>query len=555
MEDLADAVDELLSILRSNNRLVHPQLERPSHSFGAKCESLLEYVPRELFENILRLYQQRIEQQDHHPDCDTASDQVFLNRCVGSLVGMAVADGIGHNYEFMPATDTVGGPNGEDGPRLETTTITNKPTAIETNGQLDTYNYVLHQPLNVFQLKPGQWTDDASMGLCLADSLLMQDGYDGSHCRILYYNWWNNGLNNAFKFDNSRNKKSVGLGENISRSIKDLDQYYIENENENETKNENTADDDQQKLQEQIIPPQYQPPTGSKNQEDAGNGSLMRLAAVPVFFASDAKVAMRVAYESSLSTHPGPLAAEACSFLCFLIVSCLTRTPHRECESSTANEFLDERVVHYQRQLLEEQTQETCTARQKAAKQELYRLLCSSEPHTSTERCWNWKNDDELGDVRVQAKGGENHDRYRGCWPWKRRRGQEPKQRNAAASKVGLGIVQTLLNRGHTYNGYKVTDRYFGSFSLDALAIALYCFRSTSYFSDAVVRCINFRGDADTTAAITAQIAGAFYGHDNIPTKWKKDLKRWDGGGGFEFRAICLAVRGRQKATITTTQL
>ena len=45
-------------------------------------------------------------------------------------------------------------------------------------------------PMNKFGLDPGQWTDDASMGLCLADSLLhsaadrCQDGaLDGSDLR------------------------------------------------------------------------------------------------------------------------------------------------------------------------------------------------------------------------------------------------------------------------------------------------------------------------------------------------------------------------------------
>ena len=49
-------------------------------------------------------------------------------------------------------------------------------------------------PLNRFNLDPGQWTDDASMGLCVADSLLfsaarskLQEGhadkFDGSDLR------------------------------------------------------------------------------------------------------------------------------------------------------------------------------------------------------------------------------------------------------------------------------------------------------------------------------------------------------------------------------------
>jgi ADP-ribosyl-[dinitrogen reductase] hydrolase len=44
--------------------------------------------------------------------------------------------------------------------------------------------------LNCFKLKPGQWTDDATMGLCLADSLLVRRGYDGSDIRARFWNWW-----------------------------------------------------------------------------------------------------------------------------------------------------------------------------------------------------------------------------------------------------------------------------------------------------------------------------------------------------------------------------
>ena len=32
------------------------------------------------------------------------------------------------------------------------------------------------KPAGKFNLKPGQWTDDTSMGLCLADSLIEKEG-------------------------------------------------------------------------------------------------------------------------------------------------------------------------------------------------------------------------------------------------------------------------------------------------------------------------------------------------------------------------------------------
>jgi ADP-ribosylglycohydrolase len=51
-----------------------------------------------------------------------------------------------------------------------------------------------------FFLKPGQWTDDASMALCIADSLLVRSREQGLDCRDLrlrFLNWWDWGYNNA----------------------------------------------------------------------------------------------------------------------------------------------------------------------------------------------------------------------------------------------------------------------------------------------------------------------------------------------------------------------
>merc|ERR1711959_497917 len=104
-------------------------------------------------------------------------------------------------------------------------------------------------PANQFQLALGQWTDDASMGLCMADSLIMTRGYNGSDIRKRFWNWWNRGYCNAFRKDPRRNR-SVGLGGNISQSL-----YSCE--------------------------PGVEPsPKYNALNNDSGNGSLMRLAPV-----------------------------------------------------------------------------------------------------------------------------------------------------------------------------------------------------------------------------------------------------------------------------------
>merc|ERR1712151_939930 len=79
---------------------------------------------------------------------------------------------------------------------------------------------------NKFHLERGQWTDDASMGLCMADSLILNRGFNGSDMRVRFWCWWNRGYNNAFRKDPERTS-SVGLGGNISQSLKALERYNV----------------------------------------------------------------------------------------------------------------------------------------------------------------------------------------------------------------------------------------------------------------------------------------------------------------------------------------
>ena len=48
---------------------------------------------------------------------------------------------------------------------------------------------LMHNPLNHFQLQPGQFTDDTSMALCLADSILTCGELNGSDTRCWFWNW------------------------------------------------------------------------------------------------------------------------------------------------------------------------------------------------------------------------------------------------------------------------------------------------------------------------------------------------------------------------------
>jgi len=44
---------------------------------------------------------------------------------------------------------------------------------------------------------------------------------------------------------------------------------------------------------------------------------------------------------------------------------------------------------------------------------------------------------------------------------------------------------------------------YIGSYAMDGLAMALHCVYSTDSFEEAVLKCVNMAGDADTVGAIT----------------------------------------------------
>ena len=98
---------------------------------------------------------------------------------------------------------------------------------------------------------------------------------------------------------------------------------------------------------------------------------------------------------------------------------------------------------------------------------------------------------------------------------------------------------------GYTYSPSRAAAQpgYVGSYAMDALAMALHCVHATSTYRDAVLLAANMRGDADTVAAVTGQLAGALYGLSAIPAAWVAAVERWDGGGSIADRAHCLFQR------------
>lgn len=81
---------------------------------------------------------------------------------------------------------------------------------------------------------------------------------------------------------------------------------------------------------------------------------------------------------------------------------------------------------------------------------------------------------------------------------------------------IAAGTYRTKRREEIRGTGYVVT-------SLEA---ALWCFLHTDSYSDAVLCAANLGDDADTTAAICGQIAGAAYGVDSIPNRWLAQLAK-----------------------------
>ena len=137
-----------------------------------------------------------------------------------------------------------------------------------------------------FGLLPGQWTDDTSMALCLAMSLIETAEFDPSDQMRRYLRWWREGY-----------LSSTGSFVDIGNTTADALSRF-----------EDTGD----------------PYSGPTDPWSAGNGSLMRLAPVPMYFAGNAAEAIDRSASSSRTTHGAEEAVDACRYFSGLLVGALT---------------------------------------------------------------------------------------------------------------------------------------------------------------------------------------------------------------------------------------
>jgi ADP-ribosyl-[dinitrogen reductase] hydrolase len=194
----------------------------------------------------------------------SAQQLMVRDRYRGALLGLAVGDALGTTLEFKtpgtfkPIADLVGG-----GP---------------------------------FGLKPGQWTDDTSMALCLAESLIEKCGFDPKDQMDRYCRWWKEGY-----------LSSTGTCFDIGTTVRTALAHYLRS---------------------------GEPFAGSTDPLTAGNGSLMRLAPVPLAFRRDFELAIHNGGESSRTTHAAPTTIDACRYFAGLLLGALEGRSKEELLSS-----------------------------------------------------------------------------------------------------------------------------------------------------------------------------------------------------------------------------
>jgi ADP-ribosyl-[dinitrogen reductase] hydrolase len=188
------------------------------------------------------------------------------DRFRGSLAGLAAGDALGTTLEFQPrgsftpVHDIVGG-----GP---------------------------------FKLTAGEWTDDTSMALCLAESLIECRGFNAHDQMTRYVRWWQDG-------HLSSNGTCFDIGITTSQA---LQRFRVSGD----------------------------PFAGSTDPGAAGNGSLMRLAPIALAFNRAGAILWDAAAKSSMTTHATQACLDACGFYASLIALALQGQDKQTILSGTA---------------------------------------------------------------------------------------------------------------------------------------------------------------------------------------------------------------------------
>ena len=91
------------------------------------------------------------------------------------------------------------------------------------------------------------------------------------------------------------------------------------------------------------------------------------------------------------------------------------------------------------------------------------------------------------------------------------------------------------ISRG-LYFDKDLADINGSGYVVESLEAALWCFEKSNNFESAILSAVNLGNDADTTAAVCGQLAGAYYGFNKIPKKWRDKLYMHDMILDIQFR-------------------
>ena len=136
-----------------------------------------------------------------------------------------------------------------------------------------------------FDLRAGEWTDDTAMGLCLAESLIACAGFDPVDQLERYVRWWRHG-------HLASNGRCFDIGVQTHTALAQFERTRT-------------------------------PQPLTVDPQSCGNGSIMRLAAVPAAYAPDIPAAVAYSGHSSLTTHPAPRCVDACRYLGALVAGAI----------------------------------------------------------------------------------------------------------------------------------------------------------------------------------------------------------------------------------------
>ncbi len=333
--------------------------------------------------------------------------------------------------------------------------------------------------INIKRCNLGEFSDDTSMALCLADDILFNNfQFYPADLQIKFINWWNFSYNNCLK----PRRHSFGLGGNINKSM----QNFI-NQSINIINSFNSSGYNIDKISNEEFLNLLNCNINLENSENtSGNGSLMRLAPVPIAFAklNSIEEAEIFAANQSKVTHSGEEASEACRLLTNLIINLINfNLENSDIKIAIDNSLLNFKTNNYSVDCIKKSEKESKIEFERGIRNGFYYKELNKNLE---DRNWNWKD----------------------------------------------------INYKYSPTREKSNPEYIGSYALDSLTMALHISYYSSSPKEAIIKAANMGGDCDTVAAIMGQIVGAYYGLD------KELLELYEGVSKFdEYKIAYMAYK------------